>query len=400
MSAINADSIAAETEFLSRLVAIRHDIHEHPETAFEEERTSDLVAAFLENLGLPVHRGLAGTGVVATVKGRHEGNRKIGLRADMDALFIEEQTGLPYASKVPGKMHACGHDGHTTMLLGAAEKLAQNPDFAGTVYLIFQPAEEGQGGARVMINDGLFELFECDAVYGVHNGPCEPLGMVKTRPGAMMPAGDTWEVTFCGTGGHGAMPHTATDPTVAAGDFIASLSNIISRNIPSNDQAVISVGHMQAGAFDSPNIIPSSVLVRGTARSFKPQYRDVLEKRIGELAAGMATAHGVEAQYKFIRRYPPLVNHASETDLAVRAAKQAVGDKLVDGECDAVGGSEDFSFMLEKVPGAYVMIGNGDGPDSHFVHTPKFDFSDDLIPYGVAYWLNVVEAELGQTANG
>ncbi|WP_296993966.1 M20 aminoacylase family protein [Thalassospira sp. UBA1131] len=394
MSPINVETIARDADFIQRLTDIRRDIHAHPETAFEEKRTSDIVAAFLENLGIEIHRGLGGTGVVGTLKGNREGTRTIGLRADMDALFIEEQTGLPYASTVAGKMHACGHDGHTTMLLGAAEKLAKNPDFAGTIHFIFQPAEEGLGGARVMINDGLFDLFPCDAVYGVHNGPKEPLGVVKTCVGAMMSAGDTWQVSFEGTGGHGAMPDKSTDPTIAAGNFIATVGNIISRNVPSSERAVISVGHINGGAFDSPNIIPSSVMIRGTARSFSPEVRDTLEKRIGELAHGTASAHGVEAHYKFIRRYPPLVNTQRETEVAVQAATGSVGAEHVDGNATPLGGSEDFSFMLEKVPGAYVMIGNGDGTDAHFVHTPKFDFNDDLIAHGVAYWMNIVGIEL------
>lgn len=394
MSPINVETIARDTDFIQRMTDIRRDIHAHPETAFEEERTSDIVAAFLQNLGIEIHRGLGGTGVVGTLKGKREGARTIGLRADMDALFIEEQTGLPYASTVPGKMHACGHDGHTTMLLGAAEKLSQNPDFAGTIHFIFQPAEEALGGARVMINDGLFDLFPCDAVYGVHNGPKETLGIVKTCAGPMMSAGDTWQVSFEGTGGHGAMPEKSTDPTIAVGNFIATVGNIISRNVPASERAVISVGHIHGGTFDSPNIIPASVMIRGTARSFSPDVRDILEKRIGELAHGIAAAHGVEAHYKFIRRYPPVVNTERETGIAVKAATGVVGPDYVDGKAVPLGGSEDFAFMLEKVPGAYVMIGNGDGPDAHFVHTPKFDFNDDLIAYGVAYWMNIVGGEL------
>lgn len=394
MPPITPDTLRADTDFIARLTALRQDIHRHPETAFEEHRTSDIVASRLTDLGIEIHRGLGGTGVVGTLKGKRPGQRVIALRADMDALFIEEQTGLPYASEVPGKMHACGHDGHTTMLLGAAEKLAADPDFAGTVHFIFQPAEEGLGGARVMIEDGLFDMFPCDAVYGVHNGPKEPLGSVKTRAGAFMSAGDTWEVIFEGTGGHGAMPHTATDPTVAAGQFIASLSQIISRKVPSTDSAVISVGHIDAGDYNSPNIIPSRVVVRGTARSYRPEIRDLLEKTIGTFAESCAAPQDVTARLIYTRRYPPLINTAEEVQRAVAAASATVGAGDVNPEAPLAGGSEDFSFMLEKVPGAYVMIGNGDGPEAAFVHTPKYDFNDALTPIGVAYWINLVQAEL------
>ncbi|EPX83735.1 M20 aminoacylase family protein [Salipiger mucosus] len=395
MSPITPDTLRADKDFIDRLTALRQDIHRHPETAFEEHRTSQIVADRLTELGIEIHRGLGGTGVVGTLKGKRPGQRVIALRADMDALFIEEQTGLPYSSEVPGKMHACGHDGHTAMLLGAAEKLASNPDFAGTVNFIFQPAEEGLGGARVMIEDGLFDLFPCDAIYGIHNGPKEPLGRVQTRPGAFMAAGDTWEVIFEGTGGHGAMPHAATDPTVPAGQFIASLSQIISRKVPSTDPAVISVGHIDGGDYNSPNIIPASVVVRGTARSYRAEVRDILENTIGAFATSCAAPHDVSAKLIYTRRYPPLVNTKAEVENAVSAATAIVGEPLVDPKAPLAGGSEDFSFMLEKIPGAYVMIGNGDGPNAAFVHTPAYDFNDALIPFGVAYWVSLVAIELG-----
>ncbi|WP_417676833.1 M20 aminoacylase family protein [Pseudodonghicola sp.] len=394
MPHITPDTLRNDSAFITRLTALRQDLHRHPETAFEEHRTADIVARRLAEMGIEIHRGLGGTGVVGTLKGKRPGQRVIALRADMDALFIEEQTGLPYASEVPGKMHACGHDGHTTMLLGAAEKLAADPDFAGTVHFIFQPAEEGLGGARVMIEDGLFDLFPCDAVYGLHNAPKEPLGRVLTRPGPFMSAGDTWEVIFEGSGGHGAMPHTATDPTVPAGQFIAALAQIISRKVPATDSAVISVGHIAAGDYMSPNIIPAKVVVRGTARSYRPQIRDLLEQSIGSFAEHCAAPHGVSARLIYTRRYPPLVNTGAEVSRAVAAARVSVGENMVDPKAPLAGGSEDFSFMLEKVPGAYVMMGNGDGPEAAFVHTPKYDFNDALIPIGVAYWLNLVAAEL------
>lgn len=397
MKSTTAATIAADTAFVERLTSLRRDIHRHPETAFEEVRTSDLVAAFLTNLGIEVHRGLAKTGVVGTLRGKRQGPRRIGLRADMDALFIKEATGHAWASSVEGKMHACGHDGHTAMLLGAAEKLAADPDFAGTVHFIFQPAEEGLGGGRVMIDEGLFERFPCDAIYGVHNGPKLPLGTVVTRPGPMAAAGDTWEAVFEGTGGHGSAPQAGTDPTVAAAHFIVGLSSIISRNVSASDTAVLSVGHIQAGDYNSPNIIPAKVVVRGTARSYTPEVRDTFERRLGELATGCAAASGGTATLIYTRRYPPLVNAPQQTALAVKAAEAAVGAANVDGNCPPLAFSEDFSFMLEKVPGAYVAIGNGDAADAHFVHTPKYDFNDALIPFGVAYWMNVVVAELADT---
>jgi len=392
MKTTTAATIAADSDFIAHLTEIRHDIHRHPETAFEEVRTSDLVADFLEKRGIEVHRGLARTGVVGVLKGRHPGNRRISLRADMDALHIEEKTGKLHASTIPGKMHACGHDGHTTMLLGAAEKLAADPDFAGTVQFIFQPAEEGLGGARVMIEEGLFEQHPSDAVYGLHNMPGTPLGEFRTRPGAMMSAGDTWELTLRGTGGHGAMPHEGTDPTMALASFLTGLSSIVARNVASFDSAVISVGHVAAGDFNSPNIIPAEVRLRGTARTFLPETRDLVERRLAELGQAAAAMHNCEADPNFIRRYPPLVNWPEETGRAVAAAQATVDAAMVDGEAERVGASEDFSFMLEKVPGCFATVGNG--TESAFVHTPLYDFDDAVIPYGVAYWLNVVATEL------
>ncbi|MAE90589.1 MAG: amidohydrolase [Pelagibaca sp.] len=392
MKTTTAATIAADSDFIARLTEIRHDIHRHPETAFEEVRTSNLVADFLEERGIEVHRGLARTGVVGVLKGRHPGNRRISLRADMDALHIEEKTGKLHVSTIPGKMHACGHDGHTTMLLGAAEKLAADPDFAGTVQFIFQPAEEGLGGARVMIEEGLFEQHPSDAVYGLHNMPGTPLGEFRTRPGAMMSAGDTWELTLRGTGGHGAMPHEGTDPTMALASFLSGLSSIVARNVASFDSAVISVGHVAAGDFNSPNIIPAEVRLRGTARTFLPETRDLVERRLAELGRAAAAMHNCVADPNFIRRYPPLVNWPEETGRAVAAARATVDAAMVDGEAERVGASEDFSFMLEKVPGCFATVGNG--TESAFVHTPLYDFDDAVIPYGVAYWLNVVATEL------
>ncbi|MCW5749967.1 MAG: amidohydrolase [Alphaproteobacteria bacterium] len=379
------------------LIAIRQDIHRHPETAFEEQRTSDIVAAKLREWGLDVHRGLARTGVVGTLKGRRPGQRAIGLRADMDALNLQELNEFAHRSAYDGKMHACGHDGHTTMLLGAARQLAADPDFAGTLYFIFQPAEEGQGGARVMMEEGLFDLFPCDAVYGMHNMPGLPAGQFAIRPGPLLAASDSWSMIFRGTGGHGAMPHRGTDPTMPAAAFITATQTIAGRNVAASDAAVVSVGHIQAGSAGSPNVIPAQVTVSGTARSYSPAVRDVIERRLGELGRSLAAAHGCTAAYEYQRRYPPLINAPEQTALAIRAAEQTVGRDRVDADTAPLTGAEDFAFMLERKPGAYIFIGNGVDSEGgcHYVHTPHYDFNDEIIVTGVAWWVNLVRQELG-----
>ncbi|MDE2394083.1 MAG: amidohydrolase [Burkholderiales bacterium] len=389
---LTPDAVSALGGFAEGLGALRREIHRRPETAFTEVETSARVAAQLRALGLEVHTGLATTGVVASLQGRRGLGRRIGLRADMDALFIDEANGFEHRSQVAGKMHACGHDGHTAMLIGAAAWLRERADFAGTVHFIFQPAEESEGGARVMIEQGLFERFPCDAVYGLHNDPGLEAGRFKIRSGSMMAAGDTWEVRFEGTGGHGAMPHKATDPTMVLATFLTGLPTIVARNVPATEAAVISIGHIAAGAHAAPNIIPSSVLVRGTARSYTAAVRDVLENRLRQLSEAAALGHGLQAHFKYIRRYPSLVNGPEQTKLALQAAQAVAGAGQVDAECELVGGSEDFAFMLQKVPGAYIMLGNGIGPN---LHTPRYEFNDAIIPAGVAYWVNLVAAELG-----
>jgi amidohydrolase len=384
---------AAATE----LTAIRRDIHRHPETAFEERRTAQIVADKLQSWGIEIHRGLATTGVVGTLKGKRPGQKTIGLRADMDALHLQEKNEFDYASVHANKMHACGHDGHTTMLLGAAKHLAAAPDFAGTVHFIFQPAEEGLGGARVMIEEGLFEKFNCDAVYGMHNMPGFPSGHFAIRAGAMLASSDSWQVTFKGTGGHGAMPDRGTDPTYVAGQFIVAVQGIVGRNVPPSQTAVLSVGHIAGGSAGSPNVIPSEVLISGTARSFSADVRDLLERRLAEVAAGIAQAGGCTAESKYLRRYPALVNSVEQTSLAVEAAAMTVGRENVDPNTPRISGAEDFAFMLEKKPGAYIMIGNG-GPDEggcHNVHSPLYDFNDRILTTGAAYWVNLVQVELG-----
>jgi hippurate hydrolase len=397
MSTLTPDFLADQ---ITDLTAIRRDIHRHPETAFEEQRTSQIVADKLTSWGIEVHRGLAKTGVVGTLKGRRPGQKTIGLRADMDALHLQEKNEFAHASVHPNKMHACGHDGHTTMLLGAARHLSRAPDFAGSVHFIFQPAEEGEGGARVMIEEGLFDRFNCDAVYGMHNMPGLPVGRFAIRVGGLTASSDTWQVTFKGSGGHGAMPHRGTDPTFVAAQFVVAVQSIIGRNVPPNDTAVLSVGHIAGGTFGSPNVIPSEVLVRGTARAYAARVRDLLERRLGEVAAAIAPSGGCTAEYKYIRRYPPVINSVEQTSIAVEAAALTVGRDNVDPNTPPLTGAEDFAFMLEKKPGAYIMIGNGGTEEGgcQNVHTPLYDFNDEILTTGAAYWVNLVQLELGDAA--
>ena len=392
------DDVRAALKLLEpELIAIRHDIHRHPETGFEEVRTAALVADRLRRWGLDVTEGVAKTGVVATLTGRRPGQGAIGLRADLDALNIQEVPGRPYGSTVAGKMHACGHDGHTAMLLGAARYLAENPDFAGTVVFIFQPAEEGLGGGRVMVEEGLFDRFPVDAVYGMHNMPGMPVGTFQTRAGPFMAASDTWSVVFRGTGGHGgAGAHLATDATVALAHFILAVQTIVSRNVPAVDTAVVSVGSIAGGDARSPNIMPAEITVAGTARSYRPAIRDLLESRLGALAQAQAAAFGCTAETIYTRRYPPLVTHAAQTDLAVAAAAALVGAANVDADALPSTGSEDFSFLLEARPGGFVFIGNGLAPDGslHNLHTPGYDFNDAILTLGAAYWVELVRTQL------
>jgi len=376
------------------LIKIRRDIHQHPETGFKETRTSQLIVDYLEKLGVSVHRGLATTGVVGTLHGARSGTRVIGLRADMDALPMQEKSGVAHASVYGGITHACGHDGNTAMLLGAARYLVENRDFYGTVRFIFQPAEEGLGGGRVMVEEGLFDQFPCDAVYGMHGIPGLAAGEFAIRSGSFMASSDTWSALFKGTGGHGALPHQGTDPFLPAAALVTALPSIVSRNLSSEDAAVVSVGHFTGGHPDAPNIIPSEVLLKGTARCYTPDVRDLLERRIRELAQAQAAAYGCEVDVHYLRRYPPLINSATETQTAIQAATKAVGEKRVNGDASRLTAAEDFAFMLEKVPGAYIHIGCGKCAG---IHTPQYDFNDEVIVPGVAYWVNLVLQELSQT---
>lgn len=382
---------------LPELTAWRRDIHAHPETGFEEFRTAALVAEKLESFGLEVTTGVAHTGVVGTLKGNRPGSSAIGLRADLDALFLTERTGAAHASTTPGRMHACGHDGHTVMLLAAARYLAAHRDFAGTIHFIFQPAEEGLGGGREMIADGLFERFPMDAVYGLHNHPGRPAGTFGLRSGPMMAASDTWEVRFTGTGGHGGFgPHLATDPTMPLAHFILAVQTIIGRNVPAIETAVLSVGHINAGDAGSPNIIPSEVMVSGTARSYTHAVRDLLERRLSEVADHLARAYGCTAHTNYIRRYPPLINHPDQTRIAADAARLVSGAEQVNDTMDPITSAEDFAFMLMERPGAFIMLGNGVDKEGCFanVHSPDYDFNDKIIVDGASYWVALANLSL------
>jgi len=370
------------------MIALRHAIHAHPELGFEEFVTSDLVAERLAEWGYAVHRGLGGTGVVGTLK-VGAGKQRLGLRADMDALPIQENTGLDYASRVPGKMHACGHDGHTAMLLAAAKHLAQSRSFDGTLHLIFQPAEEGLGGARRMLDEGLFERFPCDAVFAMHNMPGFPTGKLGFRPGPFMASSDTVIIDIDGRGGHGAVPHKAIDPVVVCANVVLALQTIVSRNVPPLDMAIVTVGAIHAG--EAPNVIPQTAQMRLSVRALRPEVRDLLEERIKTLVHAQASAYGATARIDYQRRYPVLVNDAQMTAFAQDVARDWLGEAGLIDDLAPLTGSEDFSFLLEQCAGSYLIIGNGDGEGGCMVHNPGYDFNDDCLATGAAYWVKLAE---------
>ncbi len=383
------DLIQADLSFLRSL---RQDLHAHPELGFEEERTSGIVASLLEEAGLRVHRGLGKTGVVGTLQ-VGTGTRTIGLRADMDALAMPEQAERPYKSKFSGKMHACGHDGHTTLLLGAARHLARTRNFSGTVHFIFQPAEEGRGGAKKMVEDGLFALFPCDAVYGLHNMPGLAVDEIAVTAGPQLASSDTWYVTFKGVGTHGAKPHLGKDPITASGHFLSALQTIVGRVINPLQPAVVSACSVQAGDPRALNVIPDTVEIGGTARAYSAEVRDQLEAEIGRLARGVAAMFGIMVDYEFRRRIPPVINHPNATARALKAAQAVCGAKIVtDFEPSTAG--DDFAFFGEAAPGAYVWLGNGPAIDGALHHNTAYDFNDEAIPTGVAFWAALVEQEL------
>jgi len=382
-------------EFEDQMKAWRHDIHAHPEIAFEEERTADVIARELDEFGIEYHRGLGKTGVVGTLK--NGDGPAIGLRADMDALPIHEENQFDHRSRHDGKMHACGHDGHTSMLLGAAKYLAETKRFRGTVHFIFQPAEEGEGGARVMIEDGLFEMFPCEAVYAVHNMPGKEVGSFALRPGPMMAAYDSFEIRVQGRGSHAAMPHKGVDPIVAGAHIVTALQSIASRNLDPIESAVVSVTQFHGG--DTNNVIPDSVFLEGTTRSFKPEIRDWLEPTMRRIIDGVADAFGVECSFTYQRRYPPTINHETETTIAAGIAADVAGSANVDIDTAPVMGAEDFAFMLEQVPGCYAFIGNGAGEGVCMVHNPNYDFNDDILTVGATYFSRLVETVLPMNAD-
>jgi len=364
--------------------ALRREIHRFPELAFDEHRTSEMVARKLRDCGYDVTRGLGGTGVVGTMR-RGLSGRALGIRADMDALPIAEETGRPWSSTRPGLMHACGHDGHTAMLLGAAQHLAETGGFDGTVHLIFQPAEEGGGGALKMMEDGLFDRFPCDAIFAMHNMPGVPLGHLWLREGPMMASSDYATITVRGHGGHGAMPHQASDPLVAAASLVMALQTVVSRNVDPQQTAVVTIGAFHAG--QANNVIPASAKLELSVRALDPAVRELLRQRIHALAAAQAESFGVKADIDWRSGYAVLINAAEPTEFARGVARELVGAERVNPQAPALTGSEDFSFMLQQVPGSYLLIGNGDGPGSCMVHNPAYDFNDDIIATGSAFWV-------------
>jgi hippurate hydrolase len=377
--------------FHTEMAATRQDIHAHPEIGFTEHRTSDIVAKQLEALGIEVHRGVGGTGVVGVLR---EGNGpvSIGLRADMDALPILEANDVPYKSTKPGVMHACGHDGHTTMLLGAARYLAETRNFNGTVNFIFQPAEEGLGGALAMLKDDLFGRFPCDTVFGMHNHPGLAVGKFAIRPGTMMAAGAFFDIHVEGRGSHGARPEVSIDSVLVASHIVAALQAIVARNVSPLDTAVVSATAIHAG--DAYNVIPQTAEIRGTVRTFRNETMTLVEDNMKRTAAGVAAAFGATASVDFRRLFAPLVNDAAETAEFADVAAQLVGEENVDRKRELIMASEDFSFMLEKRPGAYINIGNGDTVGSTPVHNPGYNFNDEILPIGAAALAGIVEKKL------
>ncbi|MCC6210128.1 MAG: amidohydrolase [Burkholderiales bacterium] len=379
----------------AELRAIRRDIHAHPELAFQESRTSQLVAERLASWGIGAHRGLAKTGVVGVIEGRRTASgRAVGLRADMDCLPMHERNEFPHKSRHAGRMHACGHDGHTTMLLGAARYLAETRNFDGTAYLIFQPAEEGGGGGKAMVDEGLFERFPAGEVYAVHNWPGLPPGKIAVRPGPVMAATDEIAITVRGKGGHAAMPHLTVDPVVITAQVVSALQTIASRSANPLDAIVVSVCSMETSQTNVFNVIPDFVKLIGTVRTFRPETRDMAEARIGSIVAGVAKALGGGADCEYRRGYPATVNTVREARFAARVGERVFGKANVITDAEPTMGGEDFSFMLQARPGAYVFLGQGGGPDNCFLHNPGYDFNDDIIPLGAGYLAALVEDSL------
>jgi amidohydrolase len=391
------DSVVTQA---AAIAAIRRDIHAHPELCFEEVRTAEVVARQLTEWGIPVHRGLGKTGVVGIVK-NGSSSRAVGLRADMDALPIQEFNTFSHASQHPGRMHACGHDGHVAMLLAAAQHFAKNRNFDGTVYLIFQPAEEGGGGARVMIEDGLFEQFPMEAVFGMHNWPGTQVGKFAVSPGPVMASTSEFKITIRGKGSHAALPHFGVDPVPIACEMVQAFQTVISRNKKPIDAGVISVTMIHAG--DATNVVSDSCELQGTVRTFTVEVLDLIEQRMKHIAQHVSAAHGAECEFEFARNYPPTINSAAEAEFARQVMVSIVGEANVEAQEPTMGG-EDFAYMLQAKPGAYCFIANGDGAHREMghgagpcmLHNPSYDFNDELIPLGATYWVRLAEAWLAK----
>ena len=384
---------------LPDMKAWRHHLHAHPETAFEEEQTSAFVAEKLLSFGLEVHTGIAKTGVIGVLRGTEADGGAAGsiaLRADLDALHIHERSGVAHASQQPGRMHACGHDGHVTMLLAAAAALQRRRHVHGTVYFIFQPAEENEGGGRLMVEEGLFERFPVSAVYGMHNWPRLPVGKMAMREGPLMGAYDVFEIVATGKGAHAAMPYEGKDPMLFAAHAISALQTIVARNLHPLDAGVVSVTQVHGG--DTWNVIPEEVVLRGTVRTFKPEVQDLIESRMRTIVAGAAAMFEMAATLRYERRYPATVNSPAETRHAIAAASSVVGAGNVDTDPVPNMGSEDFAFMLQERPGCYVWLGAGSGPGCPGLHNPHYDFNDDALAIGASYWVALAEQQLAGLA--
>ncbi len=384
------EPIKTNDSFHQQMTEWRRTLHQHPETAFEEHHTSKLVARVLSEAGLEIDRGLGGTGIVATLKGSQPESGTLALRADMDALDLQELNKFEHSSNIDGKMHGCGHDGHTTMLLGAAVWLAQNPEtVTGTLHFIFQPAEENEGGAREMIKDGLFERFPSDAVFGVHNWPAQQAGKACVNYGAVMSAFDVFEITIKGQGCHGAMPHQGIDPIVVGSQLVQALQTIVSRSNDPLKSAVLSVTQFHSG--DAWNVVPNEAVLRGTCRYFDPAVQQMIMERMETLSNSIAAAYGATAIVDYQPRYPSTINTESEARLAQEVLTDLLGEENVDLNVEPSMGAEDFSFLLQDRPGAYIWLGNGSEQHSAPLHNPHYDFNDAILPTGANYWISLVD---------
>ena len=366
----------------------RRDIHAHPEIAFEEHRTAKIVADKLESFGIEVETGIAGTGVVGTLK-KGKGNRSIGLRADLDALLIHEANDFEHKSQIPGKMHACGHDGHTTMLLGAAKYLAEKGNFDGIINFIFQPAEENEGGGKVMVDNGLFEKYPVEAVFGMHNIPGMPVGSFAVKPGPFMASFDIFNLKIIGKGGHAAMPQTTIDPIIIGTKIVDAYQSIVSRYIDPQEPVVLSVTQFHGG--DAYNVIPNEIEIKGTVRCFSTKVQASIEKQMENLTSSICSAYGATYEFEYQHRYPPTINSAEEVETSLKVMNEISDESMINTSPSPSMGSEDFAFMLQEKPGSYIWIGNGDGEGSCMLHNPGYDFNDQILPIGATYWVNMAE---------